>query len=83
MYAVLSQLLYLWHLEEQRGREGLSHRIKRSCGRGEPHTKSKGGGAIFMREMTPQLFYQNYLPISASLGVKRVLWYVLYNISSY
>ena len=31
------------------------------------------GEAIFMRELIPQLFYQNYLTISASFGVQRVL----------
>ena len=43
----------------------------------------EGGGGGFMGELIPQLFYQNYLPISASFGVKRVLWYALYNIPSY
>ena len=35
---------------------------------------SQRGAAIFMGELTPYLFYQNYLPILASFGVKRVLW---------
>ena len=33
----------------------------------------EGGGAIFIDEPSPQLVYLNYLPISASFGVKRVL----------
>ena len=37
----------------------------------------------FMGEVTPQLFYQNYLLISGSFGVKRVLSYALHNIPSY
>ena len=36
----------------------------------------------FMGEVTPQLFYQNYLLISDSFGVKRVLSYALHNIPS-
>ena len=39
--------------------------------------------SYFMEELTPQLFYQNYLPISASFVVKRILWYALRNIPSY
>ena len=35
-------------------------------------TESKGEGG-FTGELTPQLFYRNYLPILASFGVKRVL----------
>ena len=30
----------------------------------------KEGGAIFIDESSPQLVYLNYLPISASFGVK-------------
>ena len=41
-------------------------------GRGKSH-KVKGGGTIFMKELAFQLFYQNYLPILAFFGVKRVL----------
>ena len=37
----------------------------------------------FMRKLTSQLFYQNYLPISISFSVKRVLLYALRNIPSY
>ena len=39
--------------------------------------------SYFMGELTPQLFYQNYLRISASFGIKIVLWYALYKIPSY
>ena len=39
--------------------EGVSHKVK------------GGAGVLFMRELTPQVFYQNYLPISASFGLKR------------
>ena len=42
--------------------------------------KVKGSGALFMGELTPQVFYQNYLPISTSFDLKRVPWYVLHNI---
>ena len=38
--------------------------------------KVKGGGAIFMGELTPQLFYQNYLPISVFFGVKMYTHYI-------
>ena len=39
--------------------------------------------SYFMGELTPQLFYQNYLRISASFGIKIVLWYARYKIPSY
>ena len=35
--------------------------------------KVKGRGALFMGQLTPQVFYQNYLPISASFDLERVL----------
>ena len=35
--------------------------------------KVKGGGAIFMGELTTQVFYQNYVPMSSFFGVNRVL----------
>ena len=39
--------------------EGGSHKVKR-------------GGALFMGEFTPQVFYQTYLPISASFDLKEL-----------
>ena len=62
--------------------------LKSSCGgkleggggRGLGGPKVKGRGAIFMVELTYQLFYQNYVPILASFAV---LWYALHNILSY
>ena len=30
-------------------------------------------GTLFMEELIPQVFYQNYLPISPSFNLKRVL----------
>ena len=41
--------------------------------RGSTSGKGGGGGPIFIDEPSPQLVYLNYLPISASFGVKRVL----------
>ena len=42
--------------------------------KGEPQSQRRGGGgALFMGEMTTQVFYQNYLPISASFSLKRVI----------
>ena len=35
--------------------------------------KVKGELALFMGELTTQVFFQNYLPISASFGLKRVI----------
>ena len=35
--------------------------------------KVKGRGTHFMGQLTTQVFYQNYLPISASFDLKRVL----------
>ena len=35
--------------------------------------RAKGRGAFLMGELTCQVFYQNYLPISASFDLKRVL----------
>ena len=71
MYAALSYLSCLWGLEEQREVGGFKVILWREAeGWGEHRVKGGGG---FMGELTPQLFYQNYLPISASFGVKRVL----------
>ena len=47
---------------------------------GKPQSQRKGGS--FYGEVDPQVFYQNYLPISASFDLKRVLWYALDNIPS-
>ena len=43
--------------------------------KGEPQSQRRegGGGELFMGEMTTQVFYQNYLPISASFSLKRVI----------
>ena len=41
-----------------------------------------GGGKFFMGELTPHVFYQNYLPISVSFSIKRVLCYARHNIPS-
>ena len=41
--------------------------------KGEPQSQRRGGGALFMGEMTTQVFYQNYLPISVSFSLKRVI----------
>ena len=68
MYAALSQLSCLWGLEEQREVGGFKVIVWREA----EGTESKGEGG-FMGELTPQLFYRNYLPILASFGVKRVL----------
>ena len=35
--------------------KGRSHKVKSK--------ERMGGGALFMRKLTPQAFYQNYLPI--------------------
>ena len=40
--------------------------------------RSQKGASIFTGELTPQQFYQNYLPISASFGVKRGSSYALH-----
>ena len=45
MHTALPQLLYLWDLEEQRGRGGLIHRMEGSR-RGEA-TKSKVAGTFY------------------------------------
>ena len=39
--------------------------------KGEPQSQRKGGS--FIGELTPQVFYQNYIPILASFDLKRVL----------
>ena len=39
--------------------EGVSHKVK--------------GEHFFMEELTPQIFYQNYLPVSALFGLNRVI----------
>ena len=44
--------------------------------------KVKGELALFMGELATQVFFQNYLPISASFGLKRVILYALRNIPS-
>ena len=44
---------------------------------GKPQSQRKGagghGGDLFMGELTFQIFYQNYVPISDSFDLKRVL----------
>ena len=40
--------------------------------------RSQKGASIFTGELTPQQFYRNYLPISASFGVKRGSSYALH-----
>ena len=40
---------------------------------GSHKVKGKDVGAIFMGELTLQVFYQNYLTVSASFDLKRVL----------
>ena len=49
-------------------------------GKGKARWRRSGGGvawgwgwAFYMGELTPQVFYQNYLPISVSFDLKRVL----------
>ena len=49
--------------------EGVSHQVKMEH--------------LFGGELTPQVFYHNYFPISASFGLKRVILYVLHNIPSF
>ena len=46
-------------------------------GKAERGWRHKGKGVIFEGELTPQLFYQHCLPISASFGIKRVLRYTI------
>ena len=50
MYAALQYLLYLWDLEEQRGR-GFKLIVWREA-KGGSH-KVKGRGALFIGELTP------------------------------
>ena len=47
---------------------------------GKPQSQREG--ASFMEDLTPHLLYQNYLPISASFDLNRVLLYALHNIPS-
>ena len=47
----------------------------------EQRTSHKEGwGNSYGWELVSQLVYLNYLPISASFGLKRVLWYSLHNV---
>ena len=56
-----------WRSKELGGSKSLhGGKLKRGN-----YKKSKG--ELFMGELTPQLFYQKYLPISASFGAKRVV----------
>ena len=61
MYVTLPQLLYLCDWEEQRGGGVFKVIIWEK------------GGKLFEEGLIPQLIYLNYLPTSASFGVKRVL----------
>ena len=73
MYAALLQLLYLW---TWRGKE--VGRLKVIIWReaevegGKPQSQRMRGGGNFYGSVDPRLFYQNYQPITASFGVKRV-----------
>ena len=40
---------------------------------GTMRSEEVGRGKVLVGELTPQHFYQNYVPTSASFGVKRVL----------
>ena len=46
MYAALSQLLYLWDLEEQRGR-GVKVIVWREAEGGKPQNQMGGGGTFY------------------------------------
>ena len=59
--------------------KGGSHKVK---GRARMGERGCGGWALFMEELTTQVFYQSYLPISASFDLKRVLPCALHNIPS-
>ena len=47
--------------------------LKSSYGKNLKGWATKSKGALFMGELIHQVFYQNYLPISASFGLKRVI----------
>ena len=46
--------------------EGGSHKVKEKVRIG-------GRGSLFMEDLTPQIFYQNYIPISDFFDLKIVL----------
>ena len=45
--------------------------LKSSYGKNLKGWSTKSKGALFMGELTYQVFYQNYLPISASFDLKK------------
>ena len=61
-----------WRIKEVRGFKVILWR-EAEWGKPQSQSKDKDGGVPFKEELTPQVFYQNCLPISASFDLKRVL----------
>ena len=71
MYVALSQLLYLWSPDEQRGRGFLSYHTEE---RGK--ATNKRGTFMGRQELTTELLYLDLPAILASCGVKRYMHYI-------
>ena len=78
MYVALSQLLYLWDLDGQRGTQGFFKVIIRREGE-KPQTSTgtfMGRHKKLPKELTTELLYLELLTTSASCGVTRYMHYI-------
>ena len=58
-------------IKEVRGLKSLyGRKLKGGSDKVKGKARMGGGGTLFMGELTPQVFYQNYLTISASFDLK-------------